>query len=212
MTATELRPPLGPLPGWDALRWLRSRIRLRPGRTLVGVDGLAGSGKTTFADELGALISECGLEVVRIPLDPYLTPGEPATVTAEAFDAVVEDVLQPLGAGGSGRYRRPPAGDAVGRWACVPEEAVVIVDGLFLHHPSLAAAGSPRTWDFSVWLEVPIEQAYARLHQLRGSDPDPRSPSSLPSATVQLQYIDACDPAGHADLVVDNSRPHASTD
>ncbi len=212
MTATDLRAPLGPLPGWDALRWLRSRIRLRPGRTLVGVDGIAGSGKSTFADELGGLISECGLKVIRIPMDEYLSPDEPALPGAAAFAAAVEDVLQPLARDGSGRYRTAPAGHQPGRWACAPEEAVVIVDGLFLHHPSLIAAGVPRAWDYSVWLEVPIEQAYARLHELRGSDPDPRSASSLPSATVQLQYIATCDPAGQADLVVDNSRPHASTD
>lgn len=210
MTATDLRAPLGPVPGWDALRWLRSRIRLRAGRVLVGIDGLAGSGKTSFADELGTLISECGLEVVRLTLDAYLTAA--AMPTEAALDSVVEDVLRPLARDGSGRYRTTPLGAAAARWACAAEAAVVIVDGRFLHHPTLLAAGTPRIWDYSVWLEVPIEQAYARLHQLRDSDPDPRAPSNLASTTVQLQYIAACDPAGHADLVVDNSRPHASTD
>ena len=173
---------------------------------MIGIDGLAGSGKTTVADELGTLVAECGLEVIRITLDAYLT-------SEAAFGAVAEDVLRPLTPTGSGRYRTAPAADGeVGRWAVAPEAAVVIVDGLFLHHPTLAAGGGTRTWDFSVWLDVPIEQAYARLHIQRRSDPDPRSPSNMAWTNAQLRYIETCDPARQADVVVDNSQPHASTD
>lgn len=216
MTAAERPAVSAPVSGWDALRWLRSRVRLRPGRTLVGIDGLAGSGKTTFADELAALVSDCGIDVIRISLDAHLAPGsvpgEFALPVPTAFADFAEDVLQPLGGDGSGRYRLPPDGDRPATWRCAPQDAVVIVDGLFLHHPGLCEAGRDRAWDFSVWLEVPAEQAYLRLHHERGADPDPQAPTNARSYDCQLRYLAACDPAGRADLVVDTSRPHPSTD
>ncbi|MEA5119309.1 MAG: hypothetical protein VB036_17065, partial [Propionicimonas sp.] len=54
------------------MKQLRARLRSRTGRTLVGIDGVDGAGKTTFANDLAAVLDECGCEVIRISLDDYL--------------------------------------------------------------------------------------------------------------------------------------------
>lgn len=221
MTTVEHSHGPAVMSGRDGLRWLRSRLRLRPGRTLVGVDGLAGAGKTSFARELATLVSECGIGTVQISLDAYgVTPNtahrrvpSDGDESIPALSAFVDDVLEPLGRTGSGRYRLPcrDESDHV-RWEYVAEDAVVIVEGMYLHCPPLTGEGGQRTWDLSVWLDVPIEQAYLRLHRERGIDPDPHAKANAHSYRAQLDYIKQCDPIGRADLIVDNSSPHASID
>lgn len=198
-TSESAREPVR-LDGREAMRWLRSRLRLRPGRTLVAIDGLPGAGKTSFADELAELLADCGTECVRISLDDY---GLSADADPAEIFAFVTDVIEPLASGGSGRYRTP-AVDASGQpqWACVAESAVVVVEGRSLHAAPFCTSPDQRLWNLSVWLDVPLDEADRR-----------RSPTSEPSPRLaQLRYLRECDPAGRADLVVDNCRPHPPID
>ena len=136
-----------------ALAWLVARIRQRTGRTMVAIDGVDGAGKTTFADELATELTDSGLTVIRISFDDFLNPAEirhrrgrtsPDGFVADTYDyeRFIDDVLDPLGCEGCGRYRaksydfasetplNPP-------WQVAPDNAVVIVDGMFLHHDRL---------------------------------------------------------------------------
>lgn len=45
------------------------------GPLLVGVDGVDGVGKTTFADRLAAVLESRGRGVVRVCLDDFLQPS-----------------------------------------------------------------------------------------------------------------------------------------
>ncbi|MCW5950873.1 MAG: hypothetical protein KIT69_01215 [Propionibacteriaceae bacterium] len=187
------------------MRWLRSRLRLRPGRTLVAIDGLPGAGKTCFADELAALVADCGVETVRISLDDY---GLTADATDESLKAFLEDVIEPLASIGSGRYRMASCDETDRhRWACAADQAVVLVDGRYLHRSPFHTSSDDRVWDLSVWLEVPMDEALRR-QRTNPADGGPREDS----LQRQQQYLRECEPATRADLVVDNRRPHLPID
>ena len=133
-----------PLSREAGISWLVSRIRPRAGRTLVGIDGVDGAGKTTFADDLATELVDSGLTVIRISLDDFLNPAEvrhaqgrtsPEGFLADTYDyqRFIEDVLEPLGSDGSGRYRDrsydlPTESPVTPPWQVAPDAAVVIVD------------------------------------------------------------------------------------
>jgi uridine kinase len=86
------------------------------------------------------------------------------------------------------------------RWVTAPQDAVLIVDGIFLQRPSLA-----EIWDRVVWLEVPWETAYARMARRDGTDPDPDAPSNARWRGGQQLYLDEVRPREAASFVIDNS-------
>ena len=111
--------------------------------TRLGVDGVDGSGKTVFAAELAVALREAGREVVQVSLDDFHHVREvryrrgrtsPEGFWLDSFDysRFVAEVLEPLGPGGSRRYR--PRGhdlttDEVvdGPLAVAPPGAVLVV-------------------------------------------------------------------------------------
>jgi len=78
--------------------------------------------------------------------------------------------------------------------------AVLVLDELFLHRDGLAGL-----WDVSIWLHVPVEVSLARMARRDGSHPDPAHPSLARYVGGQALYLASCDPAGRADVVIDNS-------
>ncbi|MFT4217574.1 MAG: uridine kinase [Micropruina sp.] len=213
--------PAEPMRRDAGISWLVSRIRPRAGRTLVGIDGVDGAGKTTFADDLAAELADSGLTVIRISLDDFLNPAEvrhakgrtsPEGFLADSYDyqRFTDDVLEPLGSDGCGRYRAksydgltetpvsPP-------WQVAPDAAVVVVDGLFLHRDRLRNARGRKVWDLSVWLDVPFEESVRRLAQRDGSPSDVDDPRIRRYVEGQRRYIERYRPAERADLVIDNT-------
>ena len=75
----------------------------------------------------------------------------------------------------------PPVESA---WVAAPRDAVLIVDGIFLHRPELRDL-----WDWSVWLDVPYEVAYARMALRDGCDPDPEAARTPATARGQELYL-----------------------
>lgn len=190
------------------------------GRVFAAVDGVDGSGKTTFADALAAAVAagphhRC---VVRISLDDFHHPravrhrrgrGSPEgfrrdSYNLEQFRAYVLDPLKP---GGSGCYRA--AGHNLDTDAVLAPPpvhaaatAVVLVDGLFLHRAELAAC-----WDYSIFLDVPFAVTAARMAVRDGSPPDPDHPDMNRYVGGQQLYFADTDPALLASVVVENSTP-----
>ena len=73
-----------------------------------------------------------------------------------------------------------------------PRDAVLIVDGIFLHRPELRDL-----WDWSVWLDVPVDVAFARMALRDGTDPDFRTPPRTPATGEgQELYLREARPAG----------------
>jgi uridine kinase len=216
------------LDGRRGLRWLRAQLRLRPGRVLVAIDGLLGSGKTSLADELADLIAECGLDTIRISLDDFLNPQAvryaQGRTSAQGFyedsydlDTFIADVLEPLSNEGSGRYRAAAydhlhEAPAHTPWKVAPDDAVVIIDGTLLHCKRFATDRHHKAWDLSVWLQVPFDETYRRLHETLGVSDDPHDPANARYYDGQLLYLRDCDPARKADLVIDNTTRHEPVD
>ena len=213
----------------SALKWLRANIRSRVGRTLVGVDGVDGAGKTTFANELAELLKESGLAVIRISMDHYLNPQTKRYAQGRSsakgyfedsydYDRFSDEVLEPLGHGGSGRYRTAAydlhsESEVHSPWRVAPDHAVVIIDGMFIHRDELCSSKKKKVWDLSVWLEVPFQESFQRL---AGRDQklnaDPEDPRNARYYQGQLLYLESCDPAHRADIVVENAAPHEPVD
>jgi uridine kinase len=183
-------------------------------RVLVAIDGPDAAGKTTFAAALATALRGAGWPVVQIAVDDFHQPravryrrGRDSGLGfwLDAFDypLLCRLVLDPLGPGGSGRYRArgrdlQSDADVDEPWSTAPPGAVVIVDGLFLHRDELV-----RRWDLSVFLDVPPAVSASRLAARDGLPPE-RVRRYL---AAQRLYRAACDPTGRASVLLDNTDP-----
>jgi uridine kinase len=113
-----------PVVSLDALaRRVRATLPRAGSTTVVAVDGPAGSGKTTLAERLAALLG--GAPVVHMD-DLY--PGWDGL--AHAATAVAEQVLVPLAEGRPARYRRWDwHGDRWAEWVEVPSAPILVIEG-----------------------------------------------------------------------------------
>lgn len=185
-------------------------------RALVGIDGVDGSGKTTFANALSKSI--LNRSTVLIHLDDFLNPPDirhrrgrhsPEGFWFDSYDyeALWQDVIEPLLPSGAGAYRTasfdPSQNKAVhpAPRQCATD-AVVIIEGLFLHRDELVDV-----WDFSLFLDVPFDETARRMAIRDGSDANPEHPSMRRYVGGQRMYFTAVRPWERADLVIDNSDP-----
>jgi len=183
----------------------------------VAVDGFDGSGKTCFADELGEELAGCGVSVVRASVDDFHHPpavryrrgrASPEGFFRDSYDydRLLRLLLDPLGAGGSGRFvRRSYDVHSERPVECLTETAtpgsVLVFDGIFTHREELVGC-----WDYSVWLDVPFAVSIPRGAQ-RGDgdgDPDPAAPANRRYVEGQRRYLAACRPRERATVVIDN--------
>jgi uridine kinase len=188
----------------------------------IAVDGVDAAGKTTLADELVAPLTERGRTVVRASVDGFHRPradryrrGElsAAGYYHDSFDyaALRADLLDPLGPGGTGRYRTAtfdfrtdqPRAEPFQRAAA---DAVLVFDGVFLLRPELSDA-----WDLRIFLDVPfqetIRRALARDRALYGSTQAVEERYHHRYLPGQRHYLATVQPQRIADVVIDNHDP-----
>lgn len=182
----------------------------------VAVDGVDGSGKSVFADQLAGVLREQARPVVRASVDGFHHPrveryrrgrSSPSGFWLDSFDydLLRHDLLDPLGPAGSRRYRTAVHDLDTDQhldlpWVVAPPGVVLVLDGLFLHRDELY-----EMWGLSVFLDVPFEVTVVRMAARDGSNPDPRHPSMRRYVDAQRTYFKSCAPAKRADLVIDNT-------
>ncbi|SFS00910.1 uridine kinase [Microbacterium sp. cf046] len=215
-------------PATTLLRQLRGEVRqhYRGGRIIIAVDGIDGAGKTVFADALADVFAEDGSAVFRASIDDFHNPRaeryargarSPEGFYRDSFDystfrrALIDPFRDGAQTGATTGfqlaafdYRRDTPVEAA--WTTAPRDAVLIVDGIFLHRPQLRGL-----WNWSVWLDVPIDIAYERMAQRDGSDPSPSAPSNARYRNGQELYLKDADPRAAASVIIDNTdvtHPH----
>lgn len=194
---------------------------------MVAIDGASGSGKSTFADELAATLEISGEEVIRASIDSFHRPrreryrlgaDSPEGYYRESHDieGLVHQLLRPF-ASGDGRYRvalfDEPSDRPINDPAeSVPERAILIFDGLFLHRPELCDY-----WDFGVFLTADNRREQAWEQYLWSDLPLAQNERDLEIATRiakarrhryvdgQALYESEAKPRDRANVVIDNN-------
>jgi len=175
-----------------------------------------------LAEELAAAIS--GRRVVRASIDGFHRPRAEryrrGADSAEGYyrdsfdlEALRRELLDPLGPGGSRLYRTAvfdfrtdsPRDEDRQRAA---DDAVLIVDGVFLLRPELRDL-----WDLRIFLRVSPEEslrrALVRDLELFGSAEEIEHRYRTRYLPGQQLYLDEARPLEAADFVVDNDDPEA---
>lgn len=202
--------------GMPDLAFLAASTPVLDRPVLVAVDGVDGSGKTTFAERLAAAYAARGRLVHVVHMDDFLNPrtvryrlgkNSPEGFFADTYNlaAFTNYVLDPLQPGANHaitmRAYDHRADAAVDEPPVeVPPQAVIVVEGMFLHRDELCAR-----WDMSIFLDVPFSVTVPRMVERDGAPPDPEHPLWFRYLQGQRLYLSACGPAERATHVIDNS-------
>ncbi len=182
----------------------------------VAIDGVDGAGKTTFADELAEALAPSGRQVIRSSVDDFHRPrarryarGRESPVgffeDSYDYDTLARLLLDPLGPGGSRRFRRRAFDHRADSPVHAPEEvaaedAILLLDGIFLHRDELAGR-----WDHSVFLHVPFAVSIPRGASRGEGSPDLAAHENRRYVEGQRLYLAACEPMRRATTVLDNT-------
>jgi uridine kinase len=184
------------------------------GRRMVAVDGMSGSGKTTFADDLALALRARDETVFRASADDFHRPKadryQRGRFSAEgyyrdAFDTATmrRVLLDPFRMGGDTGFvlaafdleRDAPL---VQEWTTGPADAILLVDGVFLQRPELRGL-----WNYTIWLDVPEDVGVRRIGERDGTDLDPATELNRRHFGAQELYRGEVDPPAAASAIVD---------
>jgi uridine kinase len=130
----------------------------------VGVDGAAGAGKSTLADELAGVLASEQVPVIRSSTDSFHNPravrwragrDSPEGYYLDSHDLrTLQDVLLDPLANGLGEFRRAAFDEPTDSPVQSPLEraspgSVLLFDGLFLHRPELR-----HYWNYSIFVDA----------------------------------------------------------
>ena len=136
---------------------------VRPGeRALIAIDGFDGAGKSCLAAELVGLAAlHGGRPLFSVSIDGFHHPRASRRAAGTGPEGFYHEfVVDRLRAGLPVVPRVWDVGadePVEAEHVIVPDDGIVIVDGIFLHRSELVDA-----WDASVWLEVPFSVSVPR--------------------------------------------------
>lgn len=196
-------------------RLARTCLAFDHDRVVVAIDGVDGSGKTTFADELAATIIAFERNAVRASIDGFHHPRQfryrrgkhsPQGYFLDSFDydKLNQNLLWPFRAGAqvveTAHFNHRLDQQMTASSGKLAEQSILVLDGIFLHRDELAGS-----WDMSVFLDVPFSVSYRRMAVRDGSNPDPHAPENRRYLEGQRIYLALCNPQERANIVIDNA-------
>ena len=191
-------------------------------RVRVGIDGITAAGKTTLADELAGVLADQPRKLIRVSLDDFHNPPEvryrlgrysPEGYYRDAMDiASIRDLLLlPLGPGGNrsyraGNYSQPDSSDLEFEAHTAPNDAIALIDGIFLFRPELNDC-----WDYRVFIEVQqslaVERGIKRDLVWIKDEAEARRRYEERYVPGERLYLDAVRPWELVDAIVTNDNP-----
>ncbi|MEP5757829.1 MAG: AAA family ATPase [Litoreibacter sp.] len=184
---------------------------------LVGISGIDGSGKSTFAEKLKEYLSKTALPTVYVDLDDFLQPrhirhkndDQVKSYYEDNFDylSLVNDLIVPALQSSQFRTHLPKLDldtDQIER-RCLEFSGpgVVILEGVFLFRKELR-----EYFDLKVWLEIDFDTAMSRVLN-RTRDKRYGSADAIYARyqerfyPTQRFHMERDDPVGCADLIID---------
>ncbi|RWZ55350.1 hypothetical protein ELQ92_15125 [Labedella populi] len=162
-------------PRLEVLRELRDEVlhNYGSGRPIVAIDGIDGAGTGAFADDLAAAFTEVGHAVVRASASGFSADTGSGPLDEATFRSAL---VVPFRTGGDTPFRVSADSAA----ATAPADAVLLLDGPYLHRPEFVGI-----WNYSVFLEVPSQSA----------------------PEEQRRYLASARPRTRAVAIVDNTDP-----
>ncbi len=175
------------------------------GRAMVAVDGRHGAGQAEFADSLAQTLQARGAKVFRARMDDFFRPradrersgwldGKAQYRDAYDYSLLRRVLIDPFHTAGSTGFvltgfdevRDQPVFQP--KWMSAGFDAILIVDGVFLHRSELAG-----TWNYSIWLTTPL---------LESDDEEVVRDSAADEA-----YLAEANPSEKATTIIDNQDP-----
>ncbi|MCR9205882.1 MAG: hypothetical protein NXH75_14965 [Halobacteriovoraceae bacterium] len=187
---------------------------------LIGIDGIDGAGKTTFANLIEKEFQAKGDHTVRVSIDSFHHPREvrlkQGTLSAkgyyeDSFDYsfLIEHLLKPAKALTQNQILPVSKFDwiknsADGQREMITPNTFIVFDGIFLFRPELQDF-----WDFKIFLDIPFETSLARGlkrdSDLLGGVDATREKYLSRYIPGQKIYLEKVNPKSLADLVIKNS-------
>ncbi len=194
--------------------WLQSTIHERKCQ-VIGIDGMGGAGKTTVSEEISEMLHAQEIPVTILHIDDFIHPrcvryrdDVPEWECYYQLQWWYAPLLELLAA-----YRRDGAfsgtvqlynkeQDCYGEQEItIPENAVIIVEGVFLQRPELKG-----TFDAVVYLDVPehvrLERVLSRDGYI-GDEDAIRAKYENRYFPAERHYAESCKPADGADFMVE---------
>ncbi len=181
------------------------------GRVIIAVDGLDGAGKTHFADALAKQLKTGHRSVFRASIDDFHRPRVERYArgrdSAEGFYLDSYDyrtfrrvLVEPFRIGRIGSFVLKDFDltrdrEYEPKWSSGPDDALLIVDGIFLNRPELRGI-----WNYSIWLDVEPEVTAMRMLKRDGE-------AAIPERYTggQELYLKDAKPRDAATAIIDNN-------
>src|SRR5699024_1764954 len=182
---------------------------------IIGIDGLGGAGKTTYARSLKARLEMRDMHVVLLHMDDFIHPKRIRYNREKAewfcyyniqwrYDYMIESIFTPLQSGRSihqtsGCYDK--VNDSYRNQRIhITKDTVLIIEGILIELPLLSTY-----FEFVLFFNIEEEKSLQRVHNIDtyiGNRSHIKEKYERRYFQAEEKYVDECSPHSKADYVV----------